>query len=68
METDTHITGLELQIDTLLKRYQELCNENSLLRKKMAKLLQEKAVLVDKKQKTVAKIKQIISQVKTELP
>jgi uncharacterized protein (TIGR02449 family) len=68
MKNNADLSELELQIDTLVKRYQEINNENILLRSKLAKLLQEKAFLIDKKQKTIAKVKQIISQVRAELP
>ena len=61
------LTSLELQVEILLKRYQELSNENALLRSKLAKSLQEKAIFLHKTQKAIITIKQIINQIKNEL-
>ena len=58
---------LEEQIESLLKRYQETTNENSSLRKKLADLIQEKAFWQDKQEKTVDKLKRMITQIKEQL-
>lgn len=68
MEINNDLAALELQVEVLLKRYQELSNENALLRTKLAKSLQEKAILFHKVQKTILAIKQIIGQIKGEIP
>jgi uncharacterized protein (TIGR02449 family) len=67
MDFDKEFTQLELQIETLLKRFQEISNENNILRKKIADLLREKAIWQNKQEKTGDKLKKILHQIKDEL-
>jgi hypothetical protein len=67
-DLENELSELETLIASLLSKHQELGDENEMLRQKLAKLLQEKAVWQNKKEKTTAKIKQIINNMKRELP
>jgi uncharacterized protein (TIGR02449 family) len=58
---------LELQLETLIKSRQELKDENSCLRHKLVKLTQERAELIDKNSRAMAKIKRILAQLRNEV-
>ena len=61
------LNELESQIDTLLKYHSELVLENDSLRNKLAKSLQENAILQNRQQKIISKIKEIIAQIRNVL-
>lgn len=63
----TDLINLELQIESLLQTHEKLRNENHSLRQKLVKITQERAELLDKNQKATAKIKRIISQLRSEM-
>jgi uncharacterized protein (TIGR02449 family) len=61
------LINLELQIESLLQTHEKLKSENHSLRQKLIKITQERAELLDKNKKAVAKVKKIISQLRSEM-
>ena len=58
------INNLELQIEHLLATYGRLYGENATLRKKLIKITQERATLLDKNKKATNHIKRMLTQLK----
>jgi|WetSurMetagenome_2_1015567.scaffolds.fasta_scaffold67925_2 hypothetical protein len=65
--SDSEITSLEVQIENFINAYNQALNENLALRKKIANLSQEYAILLDKKKKTSLLLKNIITELKEKL-
>lgn len=63
---DTDLINLELQIESLLQSREQLLTENLSLRRKLVKLTQERAELLDKNKKAAVKIKRVISHLRNE--
>ena len=59
---------LEQQLDVLLKRYQELRNENKTLRSTQSALEDERGKLLEKNELATSKIEAMISRLKTMEP
>ena len=69
MVTNTiEISGLEYQVDYLLRSLERLQVENASLRQKLTSHNRERSLLATKTQQTAEKIKKIISQLKEDLP
>ena len=58
--------NLRLQIESLLHTHSKLRQENNSLRKKVAKLIQERATLLNTKEQACKTIKSILNQIKQE--
>ena len=63
----TELTGLEVQIDSLIDSIKQLRHENQALRSKLSHSLRNRSRLQETKQQATAQIKRIISQLKEEL-
>ncbi len=61
------ISGLEYQVDHLLRMLDRLRAENETLRQKLAQHARERSQLIEKKHHVASKIKKIITQLKGEL-
>lgn len=59
------LTKLNLQIESMIQSLEQTKSENVFLRNKMAKLVQERADLVEKKNKAMNALKRIVKQLKT---
>lgn len=66
-DLEQNLQELTSKIDLLLKRYQEVINENNIMRKKLADLIRERATLKNLQNKIEGKIKTIISGIKDEI-
>ena len=62
-----HFSGLESSVDNLVVSRQQLQLEISLLRKKLSRATQERALLADKNQQATQKIKRILGKLKGDL-
>ena len=62
-----NLNRLETGVDNLVVSGQQLQLEVSLLRKKLARATQERAILAEKNQQAVHKIKRILGKLKEEL-
>lgn len=58
---------LELQLEALLQAHNKLKHDNILLRQKVKKLTQDKSELEERNKKAAAKIRRIISQLRSEM-
>lgn len=67
MATTIELSGLEYQVDHLLRVLERLQSENASLRQKLLHQAREKSLLVTQNQQAVGKIKKIIAQLKEEL-
>lgn len=65
--SETVLNNLESQIEALLKTHQQFRAENQLLQQKLVKLTQERAVLLEKNQKAITKIKRMVAQLRNEI-
>lgn len=65
--TTLEISGLEYQIDRLLRSLESLKAENHSLRQKLSSSIRERSELIEKNRKAAAKIKKIISQLKEQM-
>lgn len=63
----TDLSGLEAQIDSLLRTVHQLRLENGFLQNKIAQLEQELRALEEKKQFAATEINKIITQLKEEM-
>ncbi|QLH42572.1 MAG: TIGR02449 family protein [Coxiellaceae bacterium] len=54
---ELQLNSLEIQIESLLQSWQQLKHENTLLRHKLARLTKERAELLDKNQRAIARVK-----------
>ena len=61
---ESKISRLEDQVCTITKLIEHLKAENDFLRKKMSTLVQERAELLEKKNKAVSSLKKIVKQLK----
>lgn len=64
---ESELSGLELQVDDFIKSFQQLTIENKSLRKEVAHLNQERAVLLNKKKKIAESLKKITIQLRDGL-
>jgi uncharacterized protein (TIGR02449 family) len=64
---EINLTDLKLQIETLINALDHLRSENSNLRRKLAKTIQERASLRAKKDVIGKKLKTLVLQIKEEL-
>ena len=61
------LSGLEYQVDHLLRALEQLKIENNTLRQKLANSVRERGHLIEKNGNTIAKIKTIIAQLKEDM-
>ena len=67
MKTKTlELSGLEYQVDHLLRALEQAKSDNQNLRQKVAAHSRERSVLIEKNHHAAKKIKKIISQLKDE--
>ncbi|MCK4608648.1 MAG: hypothetical protein KAT71_04125 [Gammaproteobacteria bacterium] len=65
--TEINFTTLQLQVETLINLRIKLNTENKLLRKKLAQMIQERAVLTNKMSNAQQKLNSVISKIKEEI-
>lgn len=61
------LSGLEYQVDHLLRSLERLQAENASLRQKLASHARERAYFINQNQHVAGKIKKIIAQLREEL-
>ena len=64
----TELNDLELQIDTMIQNIDLLKEDNQALRYQLASSARERSTLQEKNQKAVGKIRDMISQLKEQMP
>lgn len=64
---ESHLNSLELQVDSFVESFHKLALENNSLRKEIVRLNQDRATLLDRKNKISEHLKKIISQLQDEL-
>lgn len=64
---NVNLTKLKQQIESLLHSRTQLLTENKLLHKKLANVIQERVLLLNKKEAISKKLKVIINQLKEEI-
>ncbi|WP_423063092.1 TIGR02449 family protein [Candidiatus Paracoxiella cheracis] len=67
MMTTLELSGLEYQVDHLLRSLERLKAENISLRQKLSSSIRERSELLEKNRKAADKIKKIISQLKEQM-
>ncbi len=65
--TTLELSGLEYQVDHLLRSLERLKAENISLRQKLSSSIRERSELLEKNRKAADKIKKIISQLKEQM-
>ncbi|MBN2688985.1 MAG: hypothetical protein JXR42_00015 [Gammaproteobacteria bacterium] len=64
---EVKLANLKLQVEHLLSSYNNICAENKLLRTKLSKVTQERAVLLDKIEVTRKQVRTVIEKIKEHL-
>lgn len=67
MTNTIELSGLEYQVDYLLRSLERLQMENATLRQKLAAYAREQTYLTQKNQQLASRVKKIIAQLKEEL-
>lgn len=65
--TTLELSGLEYQVDHLLRSLERLKAENISLRQKLSSSIRERSELLEKNRKAADKIKKVISQLKEQM-
>jgi len=65
--TTLEFSGLEYQVDHLLRFLERLKAENNSLRQKLSSSIRERSELLEKNRKTAVKIKKVITQLKEQM-
>ena len=61
------LSGLEYQIDHLLRALEQLKIENNILQQKFANSMRERGLLIEKNSHAISTIKTIIAQLKEDM-
>lgn len=67
MDNDFDFINLQLNIDTLISSRTKLILENKVLRQKLASMIQKHAILENKNQTVIKKLKSLITQIKEKV-
>ena len=62
--SEEKLTKLNLQVESMVKLMEQIKSENNFLRNRLTALVQERADLMDKKNKAMAALKRIVKQLK----
>lgn len=65
--TTLELSGLEYQVDHLLRYLERLKAENNSLRQKLSSSIRERSKLLEKNRKAAVKIKKVITQLKEQM-